>query len=210
MGHRHSLYRGHPLSEGALVAETCNLIYANLDENQVLLCERMYRTFVTPPEGSDVLTPLVRADLVIATLESLKRKSDESIAEYVNIVIEVKRGNAPWSEIKADLLRLAMAHQLSRPPGHPFRCFLFVICEAHRNKRFIVTKGKSNLEKRWIDPRDETLGYYRVRRTCKAAASFTNRETAHYACLIEVYSLDTDFTRERSPQSKPRKPSRSS
>jgi hypothetical protein len=31
IGCRHSLYAHYPLSEGALVAEACNLIYANLD-----------------------------------------------------------------------------------------------------------------------------------------------------------------------------------
>lgn len=38
MGHRRCLYRDYPLSEGALVAEVCNLIYANLPEALQLLC----------------------------------------------------------------------------------------------------------------------------------------------------------------------------
>src|SRR5450759_1842594 len=30
MGHRRCFYRNHPLTEGALVAEICNLVHANL------------------------------------------------------------------------------------------------------------------------------------------------------------------------------------
>ncbi len=36
MGHRRCLYRDYPLSEGALVAEVCNLIYANLPDTDFL------------------------------------------------------------------------------------------------------------------------------------------------------------------------------
>jgi hypothetical protein len=39
MGHRRCLYRDYPLSEGALVAEVCNLIYANLPDHLELHCE---------------------------------------------------------------------------------------------------------------------------------------------------------------------------
>ncbi len=46
MGHRRCLYRDYPLAEGALVAEVCNLIYANLPENLQLLCEVQYSSFV--------------------------------------------------------------------------------------------------------------------------------------------------------------------
>ena len=31
-------------------------------------------------------------------------------------------------------------------------------------------------------------GTYLVRRACKAAAQFSNKETAHYACLLEVFA----------------------
>jgi hypothetical protein len=37
MGHRRCLYRDYPLSDGALVAEVCNLIYANLPRELQLL-----------------------------------------------------------------------------------------------------------------------------------------------------------------------------
>lgn len=182
MGHRHSLYRDYPLSEGALVAEACNLIQANLRAgDEVLLCERMYRTLVTLPEKPKVLTKLVRADLVVATLEAKAKRKTESIAEHVRFIIEVKRGDASWAEIEDDLKRLDEALRLS---NKQFRCFLFVICESRRRNEFISKEGKSILGMKRIDGTD---GHYRVRRTCKAAASFGNRETAHYACLLEVF-----------------------
>lgn len=182
MGHRHSLYSDHPLAEGALVAEACNLIQANLRaDDGVLLCERMYRTLVALPDEPKVLTRLVRADLVVATPEAKSKRKDESIAEHVRFVIEVKRGDATWAEIEEDLKRLDEAISLS---NRQFRCFLFVICEARRHTGFISKEGKSILGKKKIVGTD---GHYRVRRTCKAAASFGNRETAHYGCLIEVF-----------------------
>jgi hypothetical protein len=169
MGHRHSLYSDYPLSEGALVAEACNLIQANLGNGEVLLCERMYRTLVALPDDPKVLTSLVRADLVVAALDAKSKRKDESIAEHVRFVIEVKRGDATWAEIEEDLKRLDEAISLSK---RQFRCFLFVICESRRRKEFISKEGKSILGKKEIAGTD---GHYRVRRTCKAAASFGNR-----------------------------------
>jgi hypothetical protein len=46
MGHRRCLYRDYPLSEGALVAEVCNLIHANLSEPLQLQREVQYSTFI--------------------------------------------------------------------------------------------------------------------------------------------------------------------
>jgi hypothetical protein len=46
IGHRHSLFRDYPLSEGALVAEACNLIQANLPRELVLMPECVYKNLV--------------------------------------------------------------------------------------------------------------------------------------------------------------------
>lgn len=96
-------------------------------------------------------------------------------------IIEVKRASASKSQINADLSRLAAAHRL-RPD---IRAFLFVISEAKKPSRFVHEEGRSLLGERKIPKFD---GYYRVRRTWKAAHAFEKREPAQYACLIEVYS----------------------
>ena len=65
IGHRHALYRHYPLSEGALVAETCNLIHNHLKGDELLLCEQPYRRLV--PRGMEAkgLGAKSRADLVV-------------------------------------------------------------------------------------------------------------------------------------------------
>jgi hypothetical protein len=66
MGHRRCLYRDFPQSEGALVAEVCNLIYANLPEGLQLLCEVQYSSLMTSGSLPEILQGKIRADLVVA------------------------------------------------------------------------------------------------------------------------------------------------
>jgi hypothetical protein len=176
MGHRRCLYRDYPLSEGALVAEVCNLIYANLPEHLQLLCEVQYSSFVNRDPVPEILEGKIRADLVVAEIPA--RRGDEPIPKFI---IEVKRASASKAQINADLSRLAAAHRLCPD----IRAFLFVISEAKRPSRFVHEEGHSLLGEHKIPKFD---GYYRVRRTWKAAHAFKKRERAQYACLIEAYS----------------------
>lgn len=173
MGHRRCLYRDYPLSEGALVAEICNLIYANLPDKLQLVCEVQYSSLVDADPMPKILQGRIRADLVIT-----ERAADSEAAKFI---IEVKRAASPSSQINADLCRLATACRL-RPD---VRAFLFVISEARRPKRFVNEDGHSITGKHRVPKCD---GHYRVRRTWKAAHAFTKRERAQYACLIEVYA----------------------
>ncbi len=175
MGHRRCLYRDYPLSEGALVAEVCNLIYANLPEDMQLLCEVQYSSFIKRNPMPEILQRKIRVDLVVAGKSG---GSDED--PDPKFIIEVKRASAPKSQIDADLSRLALARRL-RPD---IRAFLFVISEAKRPRRFVHGNGHSITGKHEIPDSDS---HYRVRRTWKAAHAFTKRERAQYACLIEVY-----------------------
>jgi len=175
MGHRRCLYRDYPLAEGALVAEVCNLIYANLPENLQLLCEVQYSSFVKCDPTPEVLQGRIRADLVVS--EKGGRNGADPIPKFI---IEVKRASAPASQINADLSRLAAARR-HRPD---IRAFLFVISEAQRPRRFVHKEGRSILGKHKIPESDS---HYRVRRTWKAAHAFKNREYAQYASLIEIY-----------------------
>ena len=69
IGHRHSLFNGYPLVEGALVAEACNLIQANLPHQLILLPECLYRNLGQGPIGANIedVTRESRADLVICS-----------------------------------------------------------------------------------------------------------------------------------------------
>lgn len=182
MGHRHSLYRNYPLGEAALVAETCNLVFANLEPGQALLCERQYSELM--PEGAwpNAFGARSRADLVVVQgLTHAEADHRQSLAGHMFAVIEVKRAFAPKAQIDQDLKRLAVFKQANPD----VRAFLFVVAEAHRPKRFVAAEGRAILGKHNIPGID---AHYRVRRACKAAAAFSNRESAHYACIVEVFT----------------------
>jgi hypothetical protein len=180
IGHRHSVFKGYPLSEGALVAETCNLIQANLPPQLLLLPECMYRNLV--PVGSAVkgIGPQARADLVLCDSAARPVGRDRNVSAYTRFVIEVKRGNANTKSIYEDLSRL---HALLKVAIKGTRCFLFIVSES-RAPRHFVKDGKSIFGSHAIPG---TSGKYRVRRSLKAAASFSGKESAHYVCLLEVF-----------------------
>ena len=181
IGHRHALYRHYPLSEGALVAETCNLVYAHLSDSETLICEEQYRRLV--PTGHDLgaVGAKSRADLtVVRGLTAAKIKEAPSIAQHVVAVVEVKRASAPKAQIDYDLRRLAMFK--AAVPGA--RALLFVVSEARRPSRFVSAEGRAILGEK---PIPGSTAKYRVRRACKASAAFSGKETAHYACIIEVF-----------------------
>lgn len=172
MGHRRCLYRDYPLSEGALAAEVCNLIYANLPEPLQLLCEVQYSSFVDRNPIPQILRGRIRADLVVAETPARRGASPNP-----KFIIEVKRASAPTSQINADLSRLAAVRRL-RPD---IRAFVFVISEPDRPRRFVNDDGHSIVGMHKIPNCD---GHYRVRRTWKAAHAFAKRDRAQYACLI--------------------------
>jgi hypothetical protein len=174
IGHRRCLYRNYPLAEGALVAEICNLIHANLTDELVLLCEVQYTDLLGGKVKPSVLTQRARADLVVAV-----DSHDDESEPVPKFIIEVKRSSAPRAQIDADLRRLAAV----RETHATIRCFLFLVAEAKRPNRFVTEDGKSRLGKHDISGSN---GYYRVRRTWKAAHAFSHVEHAQYACLLEV------------------------
>jgi hypothetical protein len=176
IGHRRCLYRQYPLAEGALVAELCNLIHANLHHNFLLTCEVQYTDLLDGRPKPDILTQRARADLVIS--ERPGRKDGEPRPRFI---IEVKRASAPKAQIDSDLQRLAAVKTTYRG----VRTFMFLIAEAHRPKRFVDEDGKSRTGRHSIP---DSPGYFRVRRTLKAAHAYTEVAHAQYACLLEVYA----------------------
>lgn len=182
IGHRHALYRDYPLSEGALVAEACNLIYANLGHDEVLLCEEQYSRLLPLGQWPAGMGPRSRADLVVVTgINKKQAEESDSLTPYARTVIEVKRGSAPPAQIDEDLKRLAVLKAAN--PG--VQALLFLVSEARRPQRFVSTEGRAILGKHEIPT---TTSHYRVRRACKAASAFSGKESAHYACIIEVFN----------------------
>jgi hypothetical protein len=191
IGHRHALYRDYPLFEGALVAETCNLIYANFRCREVLHCEEQYSGLV-PPDRRRQFTeqkPRPRADLVVtAQPDTGQAGKSADLLFKAEAVIEVKRSSAGQREIDKDLKRLAKL----KVANSKLRTFLFVVSEAGKAGRAIMWKrfvskntGKAIRRETKIPG---TSCHYCVRRVLKAAASFGGYKSAHYACIIEVLS----------------------
>ncbi len=180
MGHRHSLFSGYPLTEGALVAEACNLIQANLPHELILLPECMYQHLV--PNGTQIenVTGQSRADLVLCDVAAKPIGREGNVSGHVKFVIEVKRGSAPNSEINSDLLRL---HNYLAVSQNGARAFLFVVSESSAPSRF-VKNGKA-----WLGAHEipNCNGNFRVRRAVKAATSFSEKSKAQYVCLVEVF-----------------------
>jgi hypothetical protein len=173
IGHRRCLFGGYPLSEGALVAELCNLIYANLPSNRELACEITYSSILAEDERPSFLRERARVDIAIFA----KNRNKDDAPE---VIVEVKRASSGRMQIDADLRRLAAVRSV-RPH---IQTFLIVIAEARRPARFVNEDGQSVLTMRRIP---DHFGYYKVRRTWKAAHAFKTRDTAQYACLVEVF-----------------------
>jgi hypothetical protein len=108
IGHRHSLFKDYPLSEGALVAEACNLIQANLPHELVLMPECMYKNLVSPSLSVQGVGALARADLVLCESQAKAIGREGNLSAHTKFVIEVKRGNASTQSINEDLTRMAL------------------------------------------------------------------------------------------------------
>ncbi len=188
IGHRCALYNGHHLTEGALVAEACNLIYANLHDNQDLRCEVQYSQLL-PHKLPDCLRHNSVADLVIVEAATgTKTKEPGGLFAKVSAVIEVKRANAGKKLIEDDIERLTALKGASKHFNPDLRTFLLLVSEAKLPRRFVRGDGtavRGNLKV--ANPRIPG-SYFRVKRVCKAAHSFRRKELAHFACIIEVFN----------------------
>ena len=180
IGHRRAYYSSYPLAEAALVAESCNLIQANLGSEQILCPEIMYQRLANISETN--ISDLARADLVIFDSSS-PNPYEKYAGDAVQFVFEVKRASAANALINEDLQRLYTFKTVCRDEA---RAFLIVAAESELPKRFVDReKGVSRLHPHRIP---DTDGVYHVRRTVKAASSFEKKETAHYVCILEVFS----------------------
>ena len=163
-----------------MVAETCNLIQANLPPDIILLPERMYKNLVPVSNQTNHDFGQTRADLVLCAKAAKSIESGDDISPHVKFVIEFKRGSAPIAEINADLKRLHNFLETSIPDA---RAFLFVVLEGSKHSDFARKDGTGKRHKQTIF--DGKVSYH-IRRTVKAAASFKGMNTAHYVHIIEV------------------------
>lgn len=175
MGHRRSLYREYPLGESAMVAELCNLLFANLPTGLKLVCEVQYSKFVKVQEDESEFTEKSRVDLCVC---GPIRKGDEPL-EHVAFALEVKRGSASPASVEADLRRLLQMRR-ARPKT---RAFLLLISEQRRPTRFVHPTSFAVKKK---IPIEGTDGHCRVRAVMKAVPAIKSLDNAHYGCAVEV------------------------
>jgi len=176
VGHRRAFYRRHPLSEGAIVAELCNLINANLPKDLELLCEQPYSQFVHVGDETSKFTERSRVDLCVCTLRDNARDAIKSC----KMLIEVKRGSSSKASIKSDLARLAEVKR-QRPN---LRVVLFLVSERSRPAPYVTPKGFRS--KRLYALEEDDLFVCKVLSAKKAVPALTDLDTAHYACALEV------------------------
>ena len=102
IGHRRSLYGEYPLGESAIVAELCNLLYANISREMKVVCETLYAELIDISDRQSEFTERSRIDLCVCR----KGKSERELLGRVEFAFEVKRGISANSSILADLKRL--------------------------------------------------------------------------------------------------------
>ncbi|MEI5689100.1 hypothetical protein [Sphingomonas kyungheensis] len=150
------------------------MIYTHISSDHVLRCEVQYTELLPGDSDVTILASKARVDIVVARKKDGKREG--ATPEFV---IEVKRASASKAQIDNDLRRLAAVKK-----HHPnITAYLIVIAEAERPKRFVDEKGVACSQVYQIP---ETSQLYRVRRVFKATHSFTSRDRAQYACLVEI------------------------
>jgi len=180
MGYRGAYFHSYPLPEAAIVTEACNLIQSNLGDTQVLRPEVMYRKLVR--QASSDINDLTRVDLAVLSKSAPNPYKENNVSDYVQYVIEVKRGSSTEASIDEDLRRL---FEFKNACSHNARALLILASEAKLPERFVEDAGVSKLHRHDI-PNSE--GCYHVRRTVKAAHSFERKEHANYVCVVEVFT----------------------
>jgi hypothetical protein len=179
MGHRRALYRDYLLGEAAMVAELCNVLFANLPTGLKLVCEVQYSKLLDIPDTETEFTEKSRVDLCVC---GPLKKGEEPLTK-VQCVLEVKRGAAYAAGVNDDLRRLLEVRRAL--PN--VRAFLLLISEGRRPNRFITDKSFA-VRKRLPIP--DSNGHCFVRAVMKAVPAVKSLDNAHYACAIEVLPND--------------------
>lgn len=161
-----------------MVAEAQALISARLPERLVAVAEAPTRNLISANAGE---LRDGRIDLVLAQRVAGRRPDSGELRRSARDLIEIKRGQAAWSEIEKDLDRLAML--CSDLPG-PCRAFLVVGCEAGHVPRRLIDNGVAS----------RTLGHiasgtFRTRRVWAASPTRKRTSSVHLVALVEVWPV---------------------
>jgi hypothetical protein len=171
VGHRRAYYRRHPLMEGAIVAELCNLINANLPEKYDLRCEVPYSSFVRVGQQTSVFTERSRVDLCITQPEE---------GNDPRFIIEVKRGSVSEVSIQADLVRLAEVKKRKRG----LRTLLIGVTERLLPEPYVTADGFPSSRAFGISREPDYI--CKVLSAQKAIHLVTDLTVAHFAYALEV------------------------
>jgi hypothetical protein len=170
------MYSSYELSEGALTAELCNLIHANLPKDYRLRCELPYKKFFLDGVEMPGIVSGKRVDL---SVWKRRKTASDHYQQHPKYVIEVKRAKAGNKRIDRDLQRLAAVVEVS----NGIRGFLFVMSEGKLPSRFVSEDGHAKGRREKIAGSDYAFSVVQI---WKASRSFSHVQKAHYACLIEV------------------------
>ena len=189
IGWNHTRYRHWPLTEGALVGELQRLIASEIASGEVLCAEVGVNDLCGSVKSGDATIRQGRVDLVLATKVNDKEKGrapkGAEFREEAVALIEVKRSQSGWGKIRDDIVRLsALSHHLNEG----VRCFVIVTSEGGFGPLLgrLVNRKKRTALKGW-QSLDGANVKYRVRRLCRAQATLSPSNSAHCACLVEVY-----------------------
>ncbi len=181
IGYKQQLYNHYPIREGEIVGEALMLLSAKVDNTFRINAEVMYKNIAKDWDNNQ------RADIVIS------QKSEKfDYQKDALFVIEVKRKEAPESEVKKDLERLA---KLKDKNGN-LRCFLLYVSSNEKPKKYVSDLGVASrkiiiLENDYIAKVRQVKKALHQFYTLKDGKKVDNAiEKAHYACLIEVCKKD--------------------
>jgi len=161
-----------------MVAEARAAIDAQLDSFQAAIAEVATRDLLSTdsPAAADVRRE--RIDLVIVRRREGKIPKESQIRRAATALIEIKRGQANWTKLKKDLVRLARIVATLRSDT---RAFLIVGCERGKEPKAFVRKGVAVRGEHSIDG-----GVYFVRRVWRASQAKTSLKLSHSVVLVEV------------------------
>ena len=182
VGHRRALYRRHPLTEGAIVAELCNLINANLPSKLNLLCEVPYSKLIDVKDKESRFTERSRVDLSVGTI--IRDQDGKTSMRDCKMIMEVKRTPSENAAIQNDLYRLAEVK--NKKPS--IQTILLLVSEGNRPQEYVSEDGYQINDTFEIE--DEDACNYVVLSIQKAVFKLSDVDVAHYACALEVRSKE--------------------
>jgi hypothetical protein len=170
MGLRDCYFAAYPLTEGAIVAELCNLIAASLPSDLKLSPEFRIEELTGVKQSGKGRREAV--DLVIE-----RRSVGRPIPPL--FCIEVKRWKKGSYEEDIDKLQAAKAAR-----NGTWRGFVLVVAQGSRPDALVTEKG---LARRRGKMSTKAGSEFLVRRVCKALHTLkADSTTGYWACLLEV------------------------